>query len=288
MEDGGTWQASWALLIEDLVRWTPKLLSGLVLFVLGLWLAGMAARGMRRFLRARGTDAELTVLLVRVTRISLASLATVLALQQVDFDLTSFVAGLGIMGFTVGFALQDVAKNLVAGMLLLVQQPFEIGEAIEVSGQAGVVTGINLRATELRTFDGLEVLIPNADVYAKVVRVFGHVLHRRQSLTVSAATGEVERLCTAVLWAVGGTPGIVADKPGPRMLVTTQKPEHTEVVVWFWVDVGTVDELDALGDAARRTRAALDDASLPLVSLVTGAPSADAVGGVNHVQARES
>ncbi len=287
MNEPNAWQASWALLVEDVVRWMPKLVSGLVLFVVGMWLASFLASQVDRALRGRHTDQELRILLVRVVRIGLASVATVLALQQVDFDLTGFVAGLGIVGVTVGFALQDVAKNLVAGRLLLVQQPFEIGDAIEVSGQAGVVTSISLRATELRTFEGLEVLIPNADVYAKVVRVFGHILHRRQSLTMTVGTTDVDAVAERVLAELGRIEGVVADRPGPRALVTTMKEAQSDLAVWFWIDVGRVDELEVLDRAIRAVRQSLLEAGVPVVSIACAAPFPDAVGGVKHVQERE-
>ncbi|MFT4624992.1 MAG: small conductance mechanosensitive channel [Myxococcota bacterium] len=277
-----------APLVDDAIRWTPRVIAAVMVFVVGLVLARIAARATRRTLESTRVDAERVLLVERVVRIGTLSLFTAAALQQVEFDLTSFVAGLGIAGVTVGFALQDVTKNLVAGLLLLLQQPFDIGDAIEVSGQAGVVTGIRMRATELRTFEGLEVFIPNADVYAKVVRVFGHVLHRRQQVSVTVPTADLDAVEAAVLGAIGRIHGVVADQPGPRLLPTLLSPTQTQATAWYWIDLGRADELEVAGAAVRQVREALSAAGHADATVTAGPPSPDAVGGVGHVQAREA
>ncbi|OQY35105.1 MAG: hypothetical protein B6I38_01835, partial [Anaerolineaceae bacterium 4572_5.1] len=109
---------------------------------------------------------------MRTTRWAIIIWGLFLGLQQVEFNLTGFVTGLGIVGFTIGFAFQDIAKNFMAGMLLLLQQPFDIGDSIEVAGYAGTVTDIEIRSTALRTFDGRHVIIPNAEVFTGVITNF--------------------------------------------------------------------------------------------------------------------
>ncbi len=103
--------------------------------------------------------------------------------------MTAFLTGLGILGFTVGFALQDVMKNFAAGVLLLLQKPFRVGESISVAGFDGTVTAIDLRSTEIRTFDGRIVILPNADVLNHAIVNFTRSAHRRIELPVSVAYG---------------------------------------------------------------------------------------------------
>ncbi|MFQ5922796.1 MAG: mechanosensitive ion channel family protein, partial [Anaerolineales bacterium] len=157
------------ILLVQFIEFLPKLITAIVIFIIVLfvssWLANLTAKAMRH----RKLDAELIVLSRRVVRITVLVLGTVQALAQVDFNVTGFVAGLGIVGFTVGFAMQDVTKNFVAGILLLLQQPFDLGDNIEVAGYSGTVKEITLRTTEMRTWDGRDVLIPNGDVYVKSI-----------------------------------------------------------------------------------------------------------------------
>jgi small-conductance mechanosensitive channel len=90
-------------------------------------------------------------------------LGTVVALGQVNFDVTGFVAGLGVAGVTIGFALQDIARNFVAGIILLIRQPFDIGDAVEVGDYAGSVLDITTRDTVLKTWDGEMVILKGGD-----------------------------------------------------------------------------------------------------------------------------
>ena len=88
-----------------------------------------------------------------LTRWTVIILGILTALEQVNFDVTSFIAGLGIAGITIGFALQDIARNFVAGILLLVRQPFNIGNAVKVAGYSGTVLDITTRDTVLNQRD---------------------------------------------------------------------------------------------------------------------------------------
>ncbi len=119
-------------MLTGLVDSLPKIIAALVVFFLTLLIAGLVARAAQRAMNKRGAEEQITILLGKLIRWGIIVLGTALALEQVDFDLTAFLAGLGIVGFTVGFAIQDVSKNFVAGLLLLLQQPFDLGDTIKV------------------------------------------------------------------------------------------------------------------------------------------------------------
>ena len=99
--------------------------------------------------------------------------------QQTGGEITRFVAGLGIAGFTIGFALKDVAENFVAGILLLIQQPFDIGDAVEAGGYSGTVTNIEIRTTTIRTWDGKTHIEP-----FKVLKAFHKPKGKPENLVV--------------------------------------------------------------------------------------------------------
>ena len=106
---------SFSPLLERFLLFLPSLITSLVVFLVTLYLSGFTARAVRRALKSRKTDQALSLLLVRSAKLTIVATGTIIALQQVGFDITAFVAGLGIIGFTLGFALQDVSKNLIAG-----------------------------------------------------------------------------------------------------------------------------------------------------------------------------
>jgi small-conductance mechanosensitive channel len=100
-------------LFEKVLLFIPSLVVALVVFALTLLLSGLVARWVRRVAKVRIEDAETQRLLSRLARWSVIILGTLVALDQVDFDVTGFVAGLGIVGFTVGFALQAKSQHIV-------------------------------------------------------------------------------------------------------------------------------------------------------------------------------
>jgi len=224
-------------LFRNAILFLPKLIAGLVIFLVGLYVAGLVRRAVRAYCQRRKLDNELTVLFGRVGHWSVIGLATVIALEQVNFNVVAFLAGLGVLGFTVGFALQDIAKNLVAGTLLLLQQPFAIGELIEVKGYAGKVQDISLRATELRTFDGLLVYIPNADVYTSPLTNLSRVPQRRIELSIGVAYNtDLDRATEVALSAIREIPGVIADDPAPQVVFRKFADSAIEFGLYYWFD----------------------------------------------------
>ena len=89
------------------------------------------------------------------------TLGIIIGLGTMGVDVTALVAGLGLTGFALGFALRDAVSNLLAGILIILYQPFRVGDRIEVAGSAGTVVGINLRYTVLDAAD-MRILVPNS------------------------------------------------------------------------------------------------------------------------------
>ncbi len=238
-----------AELLRNAILFLPRLLAGLVVFLVGLYAAGLARKAMRAYSQRRNLNKELVVLFGRLAYWGVAGLATVVALEQVNFNVVAFLAGLGVVGFTIGFALQDIAKNLVAGILLLLQQPFAIGELIEVRGYAGKVEDISLRATELRTFDGLLVYIPNADVYTSPLTNFSRVPKRRIELNIGVAYDtDLDRATEVALSAIREVPGVITDDPAPQVVFRSFGDSAIGFGLYYWFDT-TATGLFAAQDA---------------------------------------
>ncbi|MBU4491280.1 MAG: mechanosensitive ion channel family protein, partial [Euryarchaeota archaeon] len=89
--------------------------------------------------------------------------ATIIAFLRVfEIEITGVLAAAGILGIVIGFAAQTSVSNIISGFFLIADKPFEIGEAIEIDGQAGVVLDISLLSTRIRTFDNRYLRIPNS------------------------------------------------------------------------------------------------------------------------------
>jgi small conductance mechanosensitive channel len=255
----------WTLAVEWALGMIPKVIAAVVIFLVMLYLAGWVAKWIRRAAERRQVDPELALLLSRLGRWGIIVLGIVWALQQVNFNLTAFLAGLGIVGFTIGFALQDISRNFVAGLLLLWQQPFNIGDSIEVSGFSGTVSDISLRATEIRTFDGLLVLIPNADVYTKPITNFTKVPRRRLALRAWAPYGEdLERATQVALQAIREVPGMALEEPAPVAAFESFGDISVQFTLYYWIDTAATGYLFAQDQGVKAVKAAFEAASISL------------------------
>lgn len=81
------------------------------------------------------------------------------------------IAGLGVRSVAIGFALKDILQNMLAGILILLRQPFEVGDKVVSGGHEGTVERIETRATLIKTYDGRRVVITNTDIYTDSVTV---------------------------------------------------------------------------------------------------------------------
>lgn len=123
-----------------------------------------------RALRGRQVHAGLRLLARQGLRVTLWLAGLASALGTLGINVSALVAGLGLGGFALGFALRDILANLVAGVLILVYRPFKEGDAIAVAGQDGTVSAIDLRYTELASA-GKRILVPNQTIFTSAVVV---------------------------------------------------------------------------------------------------------------------
>jgi len=245
-------------LLNEIIAFLPKLVVAIIIFLLTLYVAKLGYRYVKRALKKREIDPEVILLLSRVTQISIIVLGTIWALSTVDFNVTGFVAGLGIVGFTIGFALKDIAENFVAGVLLLLQQPFDIGDAVEAGGYSGTVTNIEIRSTTIRTSDGLMVIVPNADVYTNAITNYSKTEQRRISLDVGVGyETDLQQADDIMVEVAKGLSG-VKDDPAPFVAFKEFADSSINATLYFWIDTSEAAYFDTVDAATKGVKAAFD------------------------------
>ena len=150
--------------------WVPKVIGVVLIFVVFFVLAKMMKRIITGAAERLEVDGNLALLLARTSSITLIILGFVTALGTLGINVSALVAGLGLTGFALGFALKDIVSNLLSGVLILLYRPFEKGNRIKISGYEGIVVSIDLRYTELDS-EGNKVLIPNSKLFADPITV---------------------------------------------------------------------------------------------------------------------
>lgn len=154
----------------------------------GLWASRFLARWVARkaeLSREREPrEATALTLLGFAARIAVWSLVLLLTLDQLDFDITALVAGLGIGGVAVALAVQNILGDLFASLSIVLDKPFEVGDFIVVDGLRGTVERVGIKTTRLRSLDGELLVFSNADLLKSRIRNFQRMLERRVEFTI--------------------------------------------------------------------------------------------------------
>ena len=168
---------------------------------------------------------------------------------------------LGVSSVAIGFAFKDILQNMLAGVLILLRQPFEVGDQIVSQGQEGTVEKIETRATFIKTYDGRRVVIPNSDIYTDAVVVNTAFDKRRSQLDVGVGCSEdwdavEEKLREAV--QVEG----VLDDPAPEVIPVELGDSANVVRLRWWTQPDRASVIHTKGRVIRSVYSTLDDAGI--------------------------
>lgn len=158
---------------RDFFEWLPVLAVGALVFA-AFWIAaGAVRRGVRGVMERTGRPVGVIAVVSRLSRwtVLFAGLMVSLAVISPGMGAGELVQLLGIGSVAIGFAFKDILQNFLAGILILLNEPFRIGDQIVAGDHEGTVEEVETRATALRTYDGRRVVIPNGKLYTQAVVV---------------------------------------------------------------------------------------------------------------------
>lgn len=163
--------------LEEMVRgffeWLPVLAVGVLVFAAFWVAAGAVRRGVRNLMERAGRSTGVTLVVARLSRWAALFVGLVVSLAVVSpgMGASDLIQLLGIGSVAIGFAFKDILQNFLAGILILLNQPFRIGDQIIAGSHEGTVEQVETRATTLKTYDGRRVVIPNGQLYTQAVVV---------------------------------------------------------------------------------------------------------------------
>ncbi len=154
-----------------LLSWVKIATTVVVVFVVFYIVAGITFSIFKRIAERDSSRRDVLLMIGRAVRSAIIVMGVITALGSTGVDLTALVAGLGLTGFALGFALKDLVSSATAGFLILISRPFKSGDIVEVTGLKGEVLEIDLRYTTLQV-DNDRLLIPNSTILTNTVKVF--------------------------------------------------------------------------------------------------------------------
>lgn len=244
----------------------PGILTGVLVFLVFLIVAAIGKRIIAKLAPRANADTGVVLLLSRVFYYGILILGILTALPATGLNVSALVAGLGLTGFAIGFALKDVLSNLLAGIMLLVYRPFHIGDHVKMGEHEGTITTIRMRDTVLRASDGRSIIIPNTKLITEVVVNNSTAQLSRDTLIVELA--DETKLAHArriMLDALRGERDHAA-RVEPQISIShnpaSDAGERLTLESSYWFDPRRTTRDAARESLARATRAALAGAGI--------------------------
>jgi len=245
-------------LAEDFAASIPNIVAAILILVISIYGGVLLGRLLRRVLERNNAEPGITHLLSKTLQWIFIILGIITAIQRF-FDVTAFLTGLGIIGFTIGFALQNIMQNFVSGVILLVQNPFRVGHNVGIAGFDGTVLKIGLRTTEIKALDGRIIFLPNADVLAQPIINYTRANYRRVELPIGVIyNSNPETVRTVILNELKNVTGYM-DTPEPLVLFHTFGASSIDMNVLFWVDTAVAAPPAAKDEALTRIKRAFEE-----------------------------
>ena len=249
------------------LRLGALLLAGALIVGGGLvsrWLAGFVGQRLPGHLRQSRHVREFAP---RGIFFGVWAIFVLFALRVLGVPLTAFNFLGGAIALGFGFGAQNLCSNLISGAIILVARPYKVGDIVEVDGLAGTVLAIGLRATEVLTYDGVNLLVPNSNLISNtIVNRTNYDRSLRGLVTITAAYGTDSRLVDETLRAVAAAHPAVINAPGKAPWVIFDDFGASGLVfkLFFWVDTTRNNVAATASDVRHAVLAAFREKNIPV------------------------
>lgn len=224
-----------SVFVTQLTAWAavaiPSFIGALIMLVVGWWFAGRVETGLRRLLgKQRHIDMTLCGVIASLARYTILILVIVAVLGQLGIQTTSIIAALGAAGLAIGLAMQGTLSNIAAGMMLLWLRPFRVGDYIDTGTVAGTVKDVGLFASELHTWDGIFLFVPNSELWNKRIINYSRLPTRLVDLKFGVAYGDDLKQGQEALLKLANENGMVLKFPAEPLAFVDELGDSAVVI----------------------------------------------------------
>ncbi|MCW1923616.1 mechanosensitive ion channel [Luteolibacter arcticus] len=215
-------------------------LIGALLFFWVAYRAGswLLKRGYKRLVNKGRVQQGQADTLRRWTRIALGIVLALVTLNFLKIPLTAFAFLGGALAIGIGFGTQTLFKNFISGLIVLAERKVRVGDILEVDGVAGTVTAIDTRSSTVRSFDGVDMIVPNSVLLeSKVINWTHDTPVVRRVVRVRVSYGSQLRMVSTILAECAGEHGIILKSPEPQVVLEDFAADSLIFAVFFWIDL---------------------------------------------------
>lgn len=247
---------------DGFVSRLPSLVVGLVVLAFFYFLARMVRFLAGRSIKKIKASEHAAQVVSRLVSIAVMVVGVLVSLGVMGINPGALVASLGLMSVGLGFALKDVIENFLAGITIILQRPFVIGDAVRFGDVEGIVEDVRVRDTVIRMFDGRKVFVPNRSLFSGVV--INSTVNRRRRFDFQVGIvyqADPIRAAGMVEEVLQGLEGILADPP-PVVVAESLSDCSVNLRVYFWLDPVENNALEVKSKAIAAVKERLEEAGI--------------------------
>jgi len=219
-----------------LIPWGLNIFFALLIFIIGKMMVSIIISVLKKVLRRTKMDDILLNFVTSILKTILVLFVVIASLNQLGVDTTSLIALLGAAGLAIGLALQGSLQNFAAGTMLLIFRPFKAGDFIEAGGVAGIVEGISIFTTIMRTGDNKEVIVPNGTIYGGSITNFSARDTRRIDLVFGIGYDDNIKQAKEIMEGIVNADQRILKDPETLIAVSELADSSVNFVVRPWVN----------------------------------------------------
>lgn len=213
-----------------------ELIYALLVLIIGLIVTRLITNYIRRNLKTKVNKDKLD-LIIKIIYYSLVTFLIVWVLSALGIKLSGLLVAGGFLGIVIGFASQSIVGNLVSGLFLTIERPMKIGNAVNIEGSIGIVEDINIISTKLRTWDGLDIRIPNEKVFTSSITNYVSNIARRFEYVLGIRYKDDAQKAIAIINEYLSKEPYVLVNPVPIVFVEKLDESSVNIAVKIWAPV---------------------------------------------------
>jgi small conductance mechanosensitive channel len=213
--------------------------GGVIILIVGWMAANWIAGAVRKLMERSGKiESTLRGFLASLVKYAVLAFVIIAVLNQFGVETASLIAVFGAAGLAIGLALQGTLSNVAAGVMLMIFRPLKVGQVVEVAGHGGKVIAVSLFTTELATPDNVQIIIPNASVWASTIVNKSHHATRRVDFTLGIGYDDDIDKAIAMVQGIVDADERVHKDPAPQIVVGKLGDSSVDIIIRVWADAG--------------------------------------------------
>ncbi len=220
--------------IDLVMLWSPKLVTAILVLIIGLWIIKAVVNGIGRVMGKRDMEPSLQSFLMSLLRITFKILLLISVAGMLGIETTSFIALVGAAGLAVGLALQGSLANFAGGVLILVFKPYKVGDWIDAQGHSGTVHSVQIFNTVLKSPDNKTIIIPNGPMAGGSITNYSTEDLRRVDMVFGCGYGDDIIQVQKLLQSMVDAESRVLKDPAPAILLSELADSSVNFTLRLW------------------------------------------------------